>query len=430
MSIQPSSSEAHSGIFQHSDFLLLWGGQAVSNLGDTVFGSAILLWIATGLGQGQSWSALAVSGLLVMEYLPILTIGPLAGVFVDRWNRRKTMLVIDGLRTAIIAALTILLAAPLETGLKYVLVLLLVLAEATCAQFFNPARLAWIGEMVEAPLRPQAASLSQATLGLAVVLGPVLATALVVGVGAQWAVAFNALSFGVSYLAIRAIRGQPGAQSEADRKVSDCGRQNLSTLNASFQEGIHAITGSRVLKQVFCATTLTMMVYSSLNTLAPFYVTERLRAPASLFGTLSAVLGSGGVLGALAAGWLAGRFDLRRLMLTACMGLGAASFLLAAATQIPAALAAAALFGGMMTLVSAVAQPLILQVTRPEQVGRVSAVQSSTNSLAAIFSVLLAGAVHSLSLPGLPISTISLHLGVAGLIALLAAGGMLLDGRA
>jgi MFS family permease len=68
------------------NFTLLSLGQAISNMGDFVYSTTLLIWVFT-LGG----SAAAVSGVLVAQYAPNFLLGPLAGVFVDRWHRLRTM---------------------------------------------------------------------------------------------------------------------------------------------------------------------------------------------------------------------------------------------------------------------------------------------------------------------------------------------------
>src|SRR5262249_14063189 len=77
------------------NFAVLWSGQLISNLGDFVFDTTLVVWIATELTRSQPWAPLAVSGVFLAATTPILLIGPLAGVFVDRWDKRRTMLATD-----------------------------------------------------------------------------------------------------------------------------------------------------------------------------------------------------------------------------------------------------------------------------------------------------------------------------------------------
>jgi MFS family permease len=87
------------------NFALLWGGQALSILGNTVFNTTLVIWIASQLAQGQPWAPLAVSGVLLAAASPAFVIGPFAGVLVDRLDKRRMMLAMDGSRACISATL-------------------------------------------------------------------------------------------------------------------------------------------------------------------------------------------------------------------------------------------------------------------------------------------------------------------------------------
>lgn len=73
----------------NSNWRLLWIGQSVSATGDMVFYITVLLWIATIIAKGQPWAPAAASGALIASAGPVLVVGPLAGVFVDRWDNRR-----------------------------------------------------------------------------------------------------------------------------------------------------------------------------------------------------------------------------------------------------------------------------------------------------------------------------------------------------
>ena len=78
-------------------------------------------------------------------------------------------------------------------------------------QFFNPARFATIGDVVHGDEdRVRAAGLAEATTSAAGIIGPPIAALLLLTVGFQWALALNAISYVVSYLAIRFLRLAPG----------------------------------------------------------------------------------------------------------------------------------------------------------------------------------------------------------------------------
>jgi len=82
-------------LLKNRNFVLLAVGQAISNIGDFLFSTTLLVWVFS-----LTHSATAVSGVLIAQYAPVFILGPVAGVFVDRWNRRSTMVITDLLRMA------------------------------------------------------------------------------------------------------------------------------------------------------------------------------------------------------------------------------------------------------------------------------------------------------------------------------------------
>src|SRR5215470_17391818 len=74
------------GLLANRDFVLLLCGQTVSNFGDIIFDTTLTLWIGVRIAPARSWAPLAISGVLAAATFPVLFVGPIAGVFVDRWT--------------------------------------------------------------------------------------------------------------------------------------------------------------------------------------------------------------------------------------------------------------------------------------------------------------------------------------------------------
>src|SRR5689334_8515433 len=91
-------------VLRNRGFRNLWLGQVVSQMGD-YFAFLAMMVIVSGFATTQEETTLAVSGMMIAFTLPRLLFGMLAGVFVDRWDRRRTMLVSDLIR----AGLTLLM---------------------------------------------------------------------------------------------------------------------------------------------------------------------------------------------------------------------------------------------------------------------------------------------------------------------------------
>jgi MFS family permease len=155
------------GLRSNRSWTLLLTGGTVSSVGDYVFNTTVVLWIGTVIAKGQSWAPAAVSGVLLAAAIPAIFVGPAAGVFVDRWNRRRIMLVGDACRTVLTLAL-LPLAWPSVTGhisrSAELIAIYAVLVAASCfSQFFNPAKFAVLFSMVDEADRARAGGVAMST---------------------------------------------------------------------------------------------------------------------------------------------------------------------------------------------------------------------------------------------------------------------------
>ena len=284
-------ARSQSGLWRNKNWRLLWLGQSVSATGDMVFTMTVLLWIATVIAKGQTWAPAAASGALIATAAPVLVVGPLAGVFVDRWNRRRTMLIADAARCALITSLLVvpLLRNSIPIGLQLG-ILYGILAICSCfAEFFDPSRLAVLGTIVPSEEQPRASAQLSAAFSTAQVIGPPIAAPLLITFGVQWALILNAASFAFSFWCIRAIRLPPVPAGQE--------RETSAGFAAEFKEGIRFFAASRVLVTVGIGVVIALLGNGAVNSLAVFFIPHNLHEPASWLGTL---VGSVGVARSLA----------------------------------------------------------------------------------------------------------------------------------
>src|SRR5215470_5438421 len=111
------------------NFGLLWFGGLISLAGDWMLNVALPIYVYTLTG-----SALATGGMLIARIIPNLLLGSVAGVFVDRWDRRHTMIVAN-----LLMALALLPLLLVRSADWLWLVYLVAFVQATIAQFFRPA---------------------------------------------------------------------------------------------------------------------------------------------------------------------------------------------------------------------------------------------------------------------------------------------------
>ena len=378
-----------SGLRQNKNWRSLWRGQSVSMTGDAIFMVTVMLWIATRLarssnGQLASWAPAAVSGALIAMALPALVAGPLAGVWVDRWNRRRTMLTADAARFALVASLLALPLAQHQLPVGAQLgILYSVLAAASCfAEFFNPSRLAILGAIVPADDLPKASGQLQAAAAFAQILGPPIAAPLLVTFGVQWALILDAASFGISFLCVRAIRVTQRPAAVAQERAS---------FRAEFRTGIGYFAGNKVLVGQAVSVVILMLGVGAVNAVSVFFVVRNLHASAGWLGAIAALIGAGAVAGSLGAGALARRVSLGRLLWLSMLVGGVALIGLSRCTALPPALAACLLLGISVGVINAIDAPIMLRTTPEHLIGRVSAVFSPLQQISSITAMALAG---------------------------------------
>lgn len=375
-------------LWRNRDWRLLWLGQAASQAGDIMFDITVMLWVATVIAKGESWAPAAASGVLIAAAVPVLAVGPVAGVFVDRWNRRHTMMAADAFRCVLIASA---LAVPAlghaaGRGAEIAAVYLVVALESAAAQFFNSSRLAILGRVVtSAEHRAKASGLLQATLWLATIIGEPAASLMFFASGARWAIIIDAASFAASLATIRAMN-VPEPAGEASPRAG---------FRKEFAAGARFFASSHVLVALCGGVVVATLGTGALNSLMVFFVTGNLHAAAKWLGTLSAALGAGAVLGSLLSGWAAARIGATRVF---CLGLISAGILLVVFSRLSdldVAYGILALVGLMMGALNAAASPLFLAVIPRDLIGRVMAIFNPLQQVADIASMALAGLLAS-----------------------------------
>ena len=270
------------------NYAKLWCGQAVSAVGDSVFGTTLVLWVSQVLAGGRSWAPAAVGGILVAAGAAFALVGPFAGVFVDRWNRKSTMMRTEVIRAGMVAGLIGLSFVPvrdLPVGLWLAAMYLVVFVLNAAGQFFSPARFATTGDIVHGEEdRARAVGLAEATTSAAWIIGPPIAAPLLFMLGFQWALAANAASYAVSYLAIRFLRLTPEPRRPAP------GRAGKTSLHVEFFVGLRLFARNRFLVTLLTVTMICQCGTGAINTLNVFFVTRDLHAVSYTHLTLPTIL--------------------------------------------------------------------------------------------------------------------------------------------
>ena len=411
----------------NGNYAKLWYGQAVSAVGDCVFGTTLVLWVSQVLASGRSWAPAAVSGILVATAAAFALVGPVAGVFVDRWNRKSTMMWTEVIRAAMVAGLTGLSFVPvrdLPVGLWLAAVYLVVFVLNASGQFFSLARFATTGDVVHGEDdRVRAAGLAEATTSAAGIIGPSIAAPLLFTVGIQWALAANAASYIVSYLAIRFVR-----LTAEPRPAAPAGAGETS-LRAEFFVGLRLFARNRFLVTLLTVTMLCQCGTGAISTLNVFFVTRDLHASSHLFGVAETAMGAGFIVGALSrAGRMVRWIGARALTWSGLLATGVLAAGYALQRSFPAGLVMLAIYAMPIAMLNTAVAPLLLDAAPREYLGRVMAVFNPVNQFASMLSVVISGWLTSTVLRSFRASFAGVTLNSVSLIFIVAGGLIFVSG--
>ncbi len=182
------------------NYRLLWGGQMISEVGDHFNNIAVF-----AMAIRQEHGGFLVGGVLIARAIPMLVAGPMAGVILDRLDRRKVMIASDLIR-AIVALGFIFCVNQSSNTLLFVLSALLMFA----SPFFTSGRNAILPSVAKGEDLQPANALTQTTAWATTGIGAFLGGTSVAAFGYEWAFVLNSVSFLGSAACLYFFRSQPG----------------------------------------------------------------------------------------------------------------------------------------------------------------------------------------------------------------------------
>ena len=277
---------ARLGLLQDAPaFRLLFLATLASSIGTWLAFVALVVDV-TDRTDDANW----VSALLIVEFLPIVVIGFVAGRLIDRASRRWILVVSDAVRAGVFFAL------PFTTSALQIVVLALAAGIAT--SLFRPAVYAGLPNLVSDDDLPEANGILQTADNLTWTIGALVGGALVAATSPDVAYVVNAVSFVVSAVLILRIRQR---FEEAEREPSRGGWHDLT-------DGLALAVRSRALLTVLVAWSVVMLANAGVNVSEVFLAKEAFSGGDFGYGLLVAATGLGLVLGSLFGGnWIAQR---------------------------------------------------------------------------------------------------------------------------
>ena len=387
--------------------------QVVSFLGDDVLETSIILYLAVAAAGGQSWGPAAVAGALVARMAPVLMFGLLGGVYTDRWDCRRTMLVMDAVRSVLIGGLALLLlvGTSLPIGVQLTGIYAVLTLCALASVFYNPARYSVLAAVVADADRERMGSITAGMIALASILGPGLAASMLVLASVQWALLFVAAGFLISFLAVSRVRMPLCTPTPAAEGLTTGMWQELVT-------GLRFFASKQVLRVMLVVTSITVATVSTVNTLGVFFVTQNLHSPPQTYGLLGTAYGIGSLIGAALSVVFAGRFRAVRVYVYSFAAAGLLLIGYSRMTTPEGAIILLFLTGFPIAAVNAMMGPMLMRAAPSQFLGRVTSVLLLTTRLAALVSVSVAAWLATTVLGGLNAHVAGIHFGTIDTIFL------------
>lgn len=274
---------------RNRNFALVWLGGLVSFFGDWVLLIALPVYVYDLTG-----STLATGGMFVAQTLPRLLFGSIAGVFVDRWDRRRTMLVANLLCAA--ALLPLLLA---RSAGDLWLIYLAAFLQTACSLFFQPAETALVPQLVGENHLLHANALIALNWELTRLVAPPLGGLIMVVLGIGSAVAVDAASFLLAAALVALVAGAPRAAERQPRAGM------WRAVWREQAEGLRLVRGDSLVAAVFAITATAMVAEGIINVLGFPWLKQVLGGGALERGWLTSAQAVGGLLGGLLIGRVA-----------------------------------------------------------------------------------------------------------------------------
>jgi MFS family permease len=353
----------------------LWLGQLLSNFGDTLHYIALVVLVFQLTGQG-----LLVAGLVAAEVVPVLVLGPVAGVIIDRFSRKAVLISADVFR----AALVLTLLWPQGAWHAYAVAAGLAAANT----FFNPTVQAVIPVLTTEDQRLAANSVAWSTGRLVQILASAVAGGLIASIGTGPAFAVNSASFVASAVLISTLRipahaGQLGAAST----------RGLSSYFGDARAGLGFARQDRFVSRLVLVQALASLATGGTGAMLVVLSERHLHQPPAGFAWLIGAIGVGALLGPLIPNTLARDYRDARWLFVPYVIRGMGDVLLAIFVPLPIALLLLFIYG-LNTSTGMVVFNSTVQGAVPDAVrGRVFTLLDVTWSAMRLLSLALGGVI-------------------------------------
>jgi MFS family permease len=374
-------------VLRQRDFSLLWFGGVLSVIGDYFLFIALPFFVYERTG-----SVLATGAMFAAETLPRLLFGSVAGVFVDRWDRKRTMVFADLSRAVVLLPLLAVAA-----GGPLALVYVVAFVEASLSMFFLPAKSAIIPNLVAERDLTAANSLDSLSEEVPSLIGPLLGGALLGVVGLSGLVLLDIATYLASALLISLISVPTAAQEGDEPDVTpEVAVSAWANALKEWLAGLRLIVRDRSVAVLFGIISVATVGEGAVTVLWIIFFRDVLGGGAQEFSYFIAAYGVGGILGGLLVGWSSRLIDETRLFSLSLIANGLLLLAIFNARLLPVIVALAVLAGVTVVGWFVTSQTLLQKWVPDRYRGRVFGAYETTQALTLLVGMGVAVALEGL----------------------------------
>ena len=348
----PTKPPSPMAVFRNRSFTMLWTGQLVSTAGSalTSLAASILIFRLTD-------SAMSVGLMLMATAAPSLLVGLIAGVFVDRFDRKRIMIAADLLR----AVLVFLIPFLVQYNIAWLYIIVMI--TSAVGQFFDPAHESTLPDVASEEDLAAANSLIAISSFGSTAIGFAASGLIASAADISWAFYIDALSFLISALCIFFIRLKPPEKQEAT---------TVRTVFRNLRAGISFLFGTPALRSLFLVMIPVLLSFGLSNSLLLPFALRALNASEFQYGIMEGMTSLGFVAGSLL---MAGIFDRMRegpWMALSYLGMAVCGIIYSFLASVPMAIIILTI-SGFVNAPSVIGRRLITQRNTPREMrGRVN----------------------------------------------------------
>ncbi len=361
-------------LLRERNMALLWVGGLISLIGDWVLLTALPYYV-----YQLTSSLLATAAMTVTELVPSLLLSSVAGVFVDRWDRKTTM-VIGNLLQACVVLLLLLIHSIAWLWIVY----LAIFVQATVSNFVTPAEYALLPQLIAEDDLTTANSLFGLSTQLARLMGPPLGGALLGFFGLSPVAVVDSISFLIVAVMLACL--QVSSSPLHNRAVSEA--QAASILKngwvnfwSEWAQGWKLIREKPALMNLMLVLGIMTFGGTMIDPLYPAFVKDIMRVGPLGFGWLRTAQAIGGIIGGLVVGYIGGKLSTGRLLAWGNLLVGLLLLIRNHIPLLPAGLAVALLIGPEQVATGVALQTLMQTSVENSYQGRLFGIIGTTGAL-------------------------------------------------